>query len=148
MPLTHSNYENQHFVILLADDDEDDIYLFQEALIANKISIENIKLAGNGLDALESVNKFPIADIVFLDVNMPGKSGFDVLTDLRAKYTKEELPVIMYSTANDGHSTEKSKELGANLYLVKAFSHKGTVANISKVLGDKLIKGNFKVING
>lgn len=130
------------------DDDTDD----QETFV---LAIKEVKAPAITLFAFQSGSTFirqfarnDARSVIFLDINMPGKSGFDVLKELREKHSKEELPVIMYSTSNDGHTTEKSKELGANLYLVKAFSHKGSVANISKVLNDKMIKGVFKVVNG
>ncbi len=53
----------------------------------------------------------------------------------------------MSTDYQDAHSIEKSKDLGANLYLVKTFSHKGLVTNITKVLNDKLVQAGFKVIN-
>lgn len=133
--------------LFYVDDDMDDHESFVLAL--KDITALNIQLHAfqSGNTFIRQFTKSEPKPVVFLDINMPGTSGFEVLKNLRVKYTKEELPIIMYSTGNDMHSFEKSKELGANLYLVKTFSHKGLVTNISKVLNDKLIQGGFKVIN-
>lgn len=72
--------------------------------------------ANNGVDAVKIINEFK-PDLVFLDVQMPGMTGFDVLTHL------EELPQIIFSTAYDQYAL-KAFEVHAVDYLLKPYTKK------------------------
>ena len=108
------------------DDDRDDIETFISAV--QKIEEENdskidVKVYPEGIGLLHELNNIePDKDLVFLDINMPFKSGFEILTEIR-RYTKLcKLPIIMYSTAYDRRSISISQDLGANLYAIKPYS--------------------------
>ncbi|MEO6347938.1 MAG: LytTR family DNA-binding domain-containing protein [Aquaticitalea sp.] len=70
--------------------------------------------ANNGVDAVKIINEFK-PDLVFLDIQMPGMTGFDVLTHL------EELPQIIFSTAYDQYAL-KAFEVHAVDYLMKPYT--------------------------
>lgn len=70
--------------------------------------------ANNGVDAVKIINEFK-PDLVFLDVQMPGMTGFDVLTHI------EELPQIIFSTAYDQYAL-KAFEVHAVDYLLKPYT--------------------------
>lgn len=70
--------------------------------------------ANNGVDAVRIINEFK-PDLVFLDIQMPGMTGFDVLTHL------EELPQIIFSTAYDQYAL-KAFEVHAVDYLLKPYT--------------------------
>ncbi|RAJ16863.1 LytR/AlgR family response regulator transcription factor [Olleya aquimaris] len=70
--------------------------------------------ANNGVDAVKIINEFK-PDLVFLDIQMPGITGFDVLTHL------EELPQIIFSTAYDQYAL-KAFEVHAIDYLLKPYT--------------------------
>lgn len=70
--------------------------------------------ANNGVDAVKEINKFK-PDLVFLDVQMPGLTGFEVLTHL------EELPRVIFSTAYDQYAL-KAFEVHAIDYLLKPYT--------------------------
>lgn len=70
--------------------------------------------ANNGVDAVKLINEFK-PDLVFLDIQMPGMTGFDVLTRL------EELPQIIFSTAYDQYAL-KAFEVHAVDYLLKPYT--------------------------
>lgn len=70
--------------------------------------------ANNGVDAVKIINEFK-PDLVFLDIQMPGMTGFDVLTHL------EELPQIIFSTAFDQYAL-KAFEVHAVDYLLKPYT--------------------------
>lgn len=111
--------------IFYADDDEDDLLFFSEAI--EKISEETkslikLHIHRSGDNLLDNIKKVNTKNgVVFLDINMPRKSGFDFLKEIRQEEDTKEFPVIMYSTSSDKESVEKSKELGANYYAVKPF---------------------------
>ncbi|MGB3607598.1 MAG: LytTR family DNA-binding domain-containing protein [Psychroserpens sp.] len=70
--------------------------------------------ANNGVDAVKMINEFK-PDLVFLDIQMPGMTGFDVLTHLN------ELPQIIFSTAYDQYAL-KAFEVHAVDYLLKPYT--------------------------
>ncbi len=70
--------------------------------------------ANNGVDAVKEINKFK-PDLVFLDIQMPGLTGFEVLTHL------DELPQIIFSTAYDEYAL-KAFEVHAVDYLLKPYT--------------------------
>ena len=70
--------------------------------------------ANNGVDAVKLLNEFK-PDLVFLDIQMPGLSGFEVLSHL------EEIPQIIFSTAYDKYAL-KAFEVHAVDYLLKPYT--------------------------
>ncbi len=70
--------------------------------------------ANNGVDAIKTINEFK-PDLIFLDIQMPGMTGFEVLSHL------EELPQIIFSTAYDQFAL-KAFEIHALDYLLKPYT--------------------------
>lgn len=112
--------------ILLADDDKDDRFLFREALSELPVSADLVTVHDGEelMDYLtEHSNKLP--NILFLDLNMPRKNGFECLTEIRQKDELKDLPVIMFSTSypRDMHYERDMMNLlykiGANDYIRK-----------------------------
>ncbi|MBD3582194.1 response regulator [Flavobacterium selenitireducens] len=99
--------------IFFADDDPDDLLLFAQAMEDLKQEFEVFYSGDNIEDHLESPS------LVFLDINMPKRTGFEILEIIRQKYSKTELPVIMFTTTNDQATVERARNAGANLFLVK-----------------------------
>ena len=86
----------------------------------------------NGVDAVREINRFK-PDIVFLDIQMPGITGFEVLTHL------EEIPQIIFSTAYDKYAL-KAFEVHAVDYLLKPYTRERF-----KMAIEKLNQGSEKV---
>ena len=85
--------------------------------------------ANNGVDAVKIINEFK-PDLVFLDIQMPGMTGFDVLTHL------EELPQIIFSTAYDKYAL-KAFEVHAVDYLLKPYTKDRFKVAVEKTEGAK-----------
>ena len=97
----------------------DDHTLFVDGLCSLLKDEEDMHIADIANDGKEllSILQSVQPDIVLLDINMPGLNGLDA-----AKYIKQSYPllkIIMLSTYNDEHLVDKSKNLGANGYLLK-----------------------------
>ena len=88
--------------IYLADDDIADCLLFKEALdeLPVKVSLTTVHDGEQLLD-LHSKKRKPLPDVLFLDLNMPRKNGFAALGQIKRNDKLLDLPVIVYSTAND-----------------------------------------------
>ncbi|WP_176884835.1 response regulator [Dyadobacter soli] len=126
--------QNNGQLIFLAEDDHDDIYLFERALNGLKTG-HGLRVFGNGkelLDALKAAGaKEP--DIVFLDINMPVQNGLECLLNIRKHYSKE-LPVFLFSTAQDRLTVEQARKLGATGYLSKPSSMEELSSLLTNVL--------------
>jgi PleD family two-component response regulator len=105
---------------LIIDDDVDDQEIF--LMCINKIS-KNIDCmsAFNGAEAvlmLRSDEKY-VPDYIFLDVNMPKMNGIECLAHIKSIKRLNNTKVFMYSTTSESSTVLKSKELGADDFIVK-----------------------------
>ena len=74
-------------------------------------------------------------DLILLDMMMPGRSGSDVLRELRADPLTAETPVIMLTARAQATDREAMNVAGADHYLTKPFSPVGLAALVEEVLG-------------
>lgn len=123
--------------IFYADDDEDDILFFNDAVnsvATNHTNAIELHIHKNGENLLEGIrnNKFQNG-VVFLDVNMPKKSGLELLKEIRNEPTIFQVPVVMYSTSSSKLDIEKSLDLGANFYAIKPYSFNDLIKMIQEV---------------
>jgi len=106
--------------IMLADDDEDDRLFFKEAFEEVKINYR-ISAFNDGeqlMDHLYDSNN-PLPDIIFLDLNMPRKSGIECLKEIRANERLKKISVAIYSTSSSEQDIEDTFVSGANVYIKK-----------------------------
>jgi CheY-like chemotaxis protein len=104
---------------MLADDDWDDRTLFQSALKQLDLSTE-LTLAHDGEQLLDKLrSKEPPPDVLFLDLNMPKKNGFECLKELKRSDRLSHIPVIIYSTSIEETAVEQLYNEGAFLYVQK-----------------------------
>lgn len=109
----------KEFTIFYTDDDAEDLEFFMEVTSAMGDHL-NIVTQNNGQKLLQDLkNPPPNPHILFLDLNMPGFSGFDVLEQLRSSDEYKNLPIVIFSTSNDEQIIAKSRELGASYYISK-----------------------------
>ncbi len=86
--------------VLLADDDPDDCFFFEKALREISISTQlTIVNDGERLMDYLSINAKKLPNVLFLDLNMPRKSGFECLTEITENIKLKNLYVIMFSTS-------------------------------------------------
>jgi CheY-like chemotaxis protein len=107
------------FKILLVDDNESECYLFNNALSALSISSSFSSVDGKGLmDYMSNItNELP--DVIFLDLNMPCKNGFECLEDLKLNKNLQHIPVIIYSTSFEKTVADELYKMGAHYYVQK-----------------------------
>ena len=114
----------------MADDDEDDRYFFKKALIKLSLSATLVTVAdGAELMSYLSKNRSKLPDILFLDINMPRKNGYECLVEIKANTDTKKFPVIMYSTSLDDAMADLLYQEGAQYYLCK-----GNLPDLEKYL--------------
>jgi CheY-like chemotaxis protein len=120
--------------ILLADDDMDDCMLFEDAL--REICTDSrLVLAHDGvqlLSLLQSRSFFP--DVIFLDLNMPLKNGFECLNEIRQASRLKNIPVVILSTCSQADTISKVYSQGATHYIPKPDTYSLLKKAISVVL--------------
>lgn len=105
--------------VFLADDDEDDRMLFEDALKEVGASV-GLTTAKDGIQLMHLLEQAsPLPDVLFLDLNMPLKNGFECLEEIRTTPRLQTLPVVICSTSSDKRSLDLVYQLGANYYLCK-----------------------------
>lgn len=137
MPGTVAHYLNESLLeatidipmvkLLLIDDDQELCQLLNEYLTAEGFQVD---MAHDGEQALEQVTRDNYAAIV-LDVMLPKRSGFDVLKEVRQKYTT---PVLMLTAKGDTIDRVVGLEIGADDYLPKPCDPRELVARLRAVL--------------
>lgn len=120
--------------IFYTDDDKEDLDFFREATESIDQSIEVVTLGGSSQLLHVIDNPPPHPHILFLDLNMPGLNGFDVLEILRSKDVSQHLPIVIFSTSNDEELIRKSRELGANFYVPKSVSFESLRRSIAHAI--------------
>jgi len=113
--------EQENYIqhILLADDDRDHAALFARIIKKEYPSINLFHVSdGQQLIQFLHLNK---TDLLFLDLNMPCKDGYECLQEIRKDPSLKELPIIVYSSSAHLSDIQKSFIHRADFYLVKPF---------------------------
>jgi CheY-like chemotaxis protein len=106
--------------ILLADDDTDDRQFFSMALDAINIStkLETVVDGEKLMDYLsENIHQLP--DVIFLDLNMPRKNGFECLTEIKLNQKLNQLQVVIFSTSFEQEVVNLLYKNGAKYFIRK-----------------------------
>ncbi|HEY0092031.1 MAG TPA: response regulator [Flavobacterium sp.] len=119
--------------IFYADDDEDDLMFFKEAIEEMHYNAFFFDQAGKMLYAMH--NPPPKPYIVFIDLNMPGLDGYDLIKDIRKTPEFNDTPIVILSTADEECIIKRCRELGANYYVTKANALRGLQKSIEHVMG-------------
>jgi CheY-like chemotaxis protein len=96
----HTTLQKAPLKILLADDDTDDRFFFAKAL--NELSLAtHLTTVHDGEALMDYLSKHgdDLPDVLFLDLSMPRKSGFECLAEIKEDPQLMDLPVIMFSTS-------------------------------------------------
>lgn len=121
------------FIILIADDDEDDRMLAQDALKVSG-SHATLEFVSDGVELLEYLRPavatqsgVPIPDLLLLDLNMPRLDGRAALLEIKRDPKLRKLPVVVLTTSNSPVDIDASYASGANSYITKAVTFQGLV---------------------
>jgi len=120
--------------IFLAEDDDDDSQFFYEA-VTDMADAANVVRAKDGIELMQFLHTPETRpDIIFLDINMPRKNGFQCLNEIRANQQYKELPVIVFSTSSAADVINNMYDAGANAFVVKPSDFNEWKTIIKKVM--------------
>ena len=110
--------------ILLAEDNPGDVLLFREALRVSKVACDLV-VADDGEKALKLLEKLASAqdiapDLIVLDINLPRRSGQEVLRWVRSSPPLATVPVIILTSSASPEDKTTATQLGADLYVQKS----------------------------
>lgn len=118
--------------ILIAEDDLDDFLVLKEA-IEDVLPKFNIVHCRHGMEVIHQINERPDLDLIFLDINIPRKTGIECLINIRERKEFASTPIIIYSTSSHFDDIDRCYKNGCTLYLVKPTSSKDLVTQIKKI---------------
>ncbi len=81
-----------------------------------------VETLANGATAMDVIRK-SVPDLVMLDVMLPGRSGFEILCDLRADPAFENLPVLMLTARGQARDRDMAEKAGVSRFMTKPFSN-------------------------
>ena len=106
--------------VLLADDDIDDCNFFNRALKALPFPTDLTTVHdGEALMDMLAQETGQLPHVIFLDINMPRKNGFECLAELKQSDRLRDIPVIMFSTSNSRDAMSSLFKTGADVYVRK-----------------------------
>jgi two-component system, OmpR family, copper resistance phosphate regulon response regulator CusR len=114
--------------LLVVEDDEKTVRLLKQGFGEHGFVVDDCR---NGVDGLESALS-QAYDMIVLDVMLPGKDGWEVLSQLRT--ADRDTPVVMLSARDSVEHRVKGLTTGADDYVVKPFAFSELIARISTIL--------------
>jgi CheY-like chemotaxis protein len=129
--------------ILLVDDDLDDRELFVEAFsfLEGSAEVETLEASEKLLHHLERAETLP--DYIFLDLNMPRKSGKECLKEIQEDVRLKEIRVVIYSTSINPRDVAETYEDGAYCFIQKPNSFSELKKLIQKVVTSEVASFNL-----
>jgi chemotaxis family two-component system response regulator Rcp1 len=110
--------------VLLVEDDPGDVMIAQEALKASRLT-STLTVVPDGVEAIKYLRRengyadAPRPDLILLDLNLPRKSGHEVLAEVKADPALRKIPVVVLTTSGAAEDVLRSYDLHANVFVTK-----------------------------
>jgi CheY-like chemotaxis protein len=110
--------------VLLVEDDPGDVLLIREAFADHKVG-NRLSVVSDGVEAMEYVRGEgeyagrPRPDLILLDLNLPRKSGAEVLAEIKSDPLLSVIPVVVLTTSQSEEDVLRSYKSHANAYITK-----------------------------
>ena len=110
----------EKYKIIIVENDEDERFFMAEGFQTCS-NFQVLDYASNGEELMELLHQENriLPDFILSDLNMPGKNGYDIITEIKSSPELSHIPVIITSTSSARSIIERCKDLGAFDYLVK-----------------------------
>lgn len=124
--------------VLLVEDDPGDAGLVRIALRRSRHAsrLHHVKDGDEALDFLRGAPRWddaPRPDLILLDLNLPGRTGYEVLEEIRADTGLCAIPVVVLSTSGAERDVKKAYALGASSYVTKPMDVEAFAAAIHSI---------------
>jgi two-component system alkaline phosphatase synthesis response regulator PhoP len=120
--------------ILIVDDEPHLRMLIQQTLEDLEDDGVELLTASNGEEALQAIHDEE-PNLVFLDVMMPKKNGFDVCNTVKNELGLGHIHIILLTAKGQEFDRQRGQEVGADLYMTKPFDPDALIAKARSVLG-------------
>lgn len=110
--------------LLLVEDNPGDVRLTREALKNGDVSLQ-LSVVRDGVEAIDFLRKrgdfksAPVPDLILLDLNLPRKSGREVLSEIKSDPDLKRIPVLVMTTSHADQDINRAYSLNANCYITK-----------------------------
>jgi CheY-like chemotaxis protein len=110
--------------VLLVEDDPGDVLIAQEALKASSLT-SKLTVVPDGVEAIRYLRReddyadAPRPDLILLDLNLPKKSGHEVLAEVKADPSLRKIPIVVLTTSGAAEDVVRSYDLHANVFVTK-----------------------------
>ncbi len=123
---------NIEFTVLLVEDDLNDVFIvkraFKKAQLQNPLQVVTdgqeaiLYLRGEGKYADRQA--YPLPKLIVMDINMPLRTGFEVLEWVKHDGPLHRIPIVIVSSSDNPTDINRAYELGANAYMVKPMDYR------------------------
>lgn len=133
------DYKRLPITILLADDDEEDSAMTEEALKESRLA-NDIRFVRDGEELIDYLfhrgdfangNRAPAPGLILLDLNMPKKDGREALAEIKADPRLRQIPVVVLTTSKAEEDIVRTYDLGVNSFITKPVTFDGLVEAMS-----------------
>jgi CheY-like chemotaxis protein len=124
--------------VLLVDDSPGDVRLTTEAIKESRIGV-NLHVAWDGTEAMSFLRRTgkytasPRPDLILLDLNLPRKSGREVLQEIKSDPELMCIPVVVLTTSSSGEDIRHCYQLHANCYICKPIDLDGFLKVVKSI---------------
>lgn len=126
-----NNGNAKNITILMAEDDMDDQFLTKEALADTKFN-NALCFVSDGVELMDYLHqrglysekeKFPLPDLILLDLNLPRMDGREALKEIKADSNLRRIPVVILTTSKEEEDIFSSYNLGASGFISKPVTY-------------------------
>jgi two-component system, chemotaxis family, response regulator Rcp1 len=124
MPNRLTDRRRSQLGVLLVEDDPGDVLIAQEALLAGHVD-SRLEVVSDGVEAIAylrnegSYADAPRPDLILLDLNLPRKSGHEVLEEVKADPDLRSIPIVVLTTSGLEEDVVRCYDHYANVYVTK-----------------------------
>ncbi len=136
--MAHAVQKRKTINLLLVEDNPADVRLTEEALKEGQVPV-SLSVAYDGVEAVDFLyrrgkySKAPRPDLIILDLNMPRKSGREVLSEIKSDPDLKHIPVLVMTTSTAEQDIARAYNLNANCYIAKPMELAGLIDIIQSI---------------
>lgn len=136
--MTHAVRKRKPIQLLLVEDNPADVRLTEEALKEGNVPV-SLSVATDGVEAVDFLYRrgkytnAPRPDLILLDLNMPRKSGREVLSEIKSDPDLKRIPILVMTTSTAEQDIARAYNLNANCYIAKPMELGGFIDVVQSI---------------